>query len=126
MAHLSSGLVTLGAGDAVGMSGGFSDGLFCTPLISSPLDKEAMGMSGGFNNGTLQVVLVTNAMQTEAFGLSAGFNNGTLMSIALKFGFAGRFDLVARKVAMGEDGSPLLDGGNNVLTGKAVWHLLKT
>lgn len=41
------------------------------------------------------------------------------MSIALKFGFAGRFDLVARKVAMGEDGSPLLDGGNNVLTGES-------
>ena len=41
------------------------------------------------------------------------------MSIALNFGFAGRFDLVARKVAMGEDGSPLLDGGNNVLTGES-------
>ena len=41
------------------------------------------------------------------------------MNIAMKFGFAGRFDLVARKVAMGEDGSPLLDGGNNVLTGES-------
>lgn len=41
------------------------------------------------------------------------------MSIALNFGFAGRFDLVARKVAMGEDGSPLLDGGSNVLTGES-------
>lgn len=41
------------------------------------------------------------------------------MSIALNFGFAGRFDLVARKVAMGEDGSPLLENGNNVLTGES-------
>lgn len=41
------------------------------------------------------------------------------MSIALNFGFAGRFDLVARKVAMGEDGSPLLDGDSNILTGES-------
>lgn len=41
------------------------------------------------------------------------------MSIALNFGFAGRFDLVAHKVVTGEDGSPLLDGGNNILTGES-------
>jgi hypothetical protein len=41
------------------------------------------------------------------------------MSIALNFGFAGRFDLVARKVVVDEDGSPLIDGDNNVLTGES-------
>ena len=41
------------------------------------------------------------------------------MSIALNFGFAGRFDLVARKVAVDENGSPLMDGDNNVLTGES-------
>lgn len=41
------------------------------------------------------------------------------MNIALKFGFAGRFDLVARKVVTGEDGTPLLENGNNVLTGES-------
>lgn len=41
------------------------------------------------------------------------------MNIALKFGFAGRFDLVARKVVVDENGSPILDGDNNVLTGES-------
>lgn len=41
------------------------------------------------------------------------------MNIALNFGFAGRFDLVARKVVVDEDGSPLLDGDTNVLTGES-------
>lgn len=40
-------------------------------------------------------------------------------NIALNFGFAGRFDLVAHKVVTGEDGSPLLENGNNVLTGES-------
>lgn len=42
------------------------------------------------------------------------------MSIALNFGFAGRFDLVARKVAIGEEGLPLLDDNEeNILTGES-------
>lgn len=41
------------------------------------------------------------------------------MNTELKFGFAGRFDLVARKVVTGEDGSPIVDGGSNVLTGES-------
>lgn len=42
------------------------------------------------------------------------------MSIALNFGFAGRFDLVARKVVTDEDGSPLLDDNEeNILTGES-------
>lgn len=41
------------------------------------------------------------------------------MSIALNFGFAGRFDLVAHKVVVDENGSPLMDGDNNVLTGES-------
>ena len=40
-------------------------------------------------------------------------------NIALNFGFAGRFDLVARKVVTGEDGTPLLEDGSNVLTGES-------
>ena len=40
-------------------------------------------------------------------------------NIALNFGFAGRFDLVAHKVVTGEDGTPLLDGDNNILTGES-------
>lgn len=42
-----------------------------------------------------------------------------MSNIALNFGFAGRFDLVARKVVVDEDGSPLMDGDNNVLTGES-------
>lgn len=42
-----------------------------------------------------------------------------MMNIAPNFGFAGRFDLVARKVVTGEDGTPLLENGNNVLTGES-------
>ena len=75
---LSSGFLTLGEKDAMGMAGGFNDGLIRTVLISTTLDKEAINMSSGLNDGTLKVVLVTNTMQTEAFALSAGFNNGTL------------------------------------------------
>ena len=41
------------------------------------------------------------------------------MNIALNFGFAGRFDLVARKVVVDENGSPILDGDTNVLTGES-------
>ncbi len=41
------------------------------------------------------------------------------MNIALKFGFAGRFDLVARKVVVDENGSPVMDGDANVLTGES-------
>lgn len=41
------------------------------------------------------------------------------MSIALNFGFAGRFDLVAHKVVVDENGSPLMDGDANVLTGES-------
>ena len=40
-------------------------------------------------------------------------------NIALNFGFAGRFDLVAHKVVTGEDGSPILDGDTNILTGES-------
>jgi hypothetical protein len=75
---LSSGILTLGEKDAMGLSGGFSAGSLRTVFISITLGKEAINISGGFNNGTLKVVLVTNTMQTEAIGLSAGFNNGTL------------------------------------------------
>lgn len=41
------------------------------------------------------------------------------MSIALNFGFAGRFDLVAHKVVVDENGSPILDGDTNILTGES-------
>lgn len=41
------------------------------------------------------------------------------MSIALNFGFAGRFDLVAHKAVVDENGSPILDGDTNVLTGES-------
>ena len=75
---LSSGFLELSEKDAMGLSGGFSDGSLRPVFISITLGKDAINISSGFNNGTLKVVLLTNTVQTEAIGLSAGFNNGTL------------------------------------------------
>lgn len=75
---LSSGFLALSEKDAMGLSGGLTDGSLRTVLTSTTLDKEAINMSSGLNDGTLKVVLVINTMQTEAVSMSAGFNNGTL------------------------------------------------